>query len=119
MKIVIFNGDLRSEMQMYLALEHKHHVEIAKDLEDLFTILGNSTVDFTFFDLESDKDRLSNKSCSFKCIKQILEKHPEIKLVGVCDHSNSEIKKLALKNGINTIITRPIKNRELLSVLES
>ena len=35
MKIVIFNQDLRSEMQMYLALSNHFDVSIAEDEDDL------------------------------------------------------------------------------------
>jgi len=39
MKIVIYNDELRSGMQMYLALSNRHDVRVAQDVDDLFAML--------------------------------------------------------------------------------
>jgi len=115
MKIVIFNEELRSEMQMYLALCNRHDVEIADGVEDLMKLLEGDAADLTFLDLtgtEADHDRLS-------IANQVREKHPKIKVVGIVDHSDVELEKTARHKGISSVISRPIKNRELLKALEA
>jgi len=69
MKIVIFDQDLRSEMQMYLALSNHFEVSIAEDEDDLMQQLDRDAADFTFLDLDSGekvrkKRRATNSSKS-------------------------------------------------------
>ena len=63
MKIVIFDQDLRSEMQMYLALSNHYDVTVAEDEDDLMQLLDRDAADFTFLDLDSgEKKRKKNQS---------------------------------------------------------
>ncbi|MBN1998048.1 hypothetical protein JW935_10880 [candidate division KSB1 bacterium] len=114
MKIVIFNEELRSEMQMYLALSNRHDVEIAQDLKDLMLLLEENA-DLTFLELDSAADKRPD---ILHIAKQVLEKNPKIKVVGICDHKNSVLQKEAADHGIVKILTRPIKNRELLKAIQ-
>jgi DNA-binding NtrC family response regulator len=117
MKIVIYNDELRSEMQMYLALSHKYDVEIAQNVEDLMNLLAEHAADLTFLDLDIDEDNPTEKS-AFELAEQIMIKFPKIKVVGICDDDDSHLKAIAAHQGIPEVITRPIKNRELLKVVE-
>ncbi len=114
MKIVIFNEELRSEMQMYLALSNRHDVEIAQDLKDLMLLLEEEA-DLTFLDFDSATDK---KPDILDVAKQVLKKNPKIKVVGICNQKDSTLQKRAADHGIVRIITRPIKNRELLKAIQ-
>jgi DNA-binding NtrC family response regulator len=118
MKIVILNDELRSEMQMYLALSHRHNVQIAQDVEDLFQLLEEEAADFTFVDLSSLPERDKNTLDGSALAKRIIKKHPRIKVVGICDADDQKLQQRAANHGISEVITRPIKNRELLGMIE-
>ena len=116
MKIVIFDDDLRSEMQMYLALSNHYDVTVAEDEDDLMQLLAQETADLTFLDLDSgEKKKKSKKSKSIAT--RIQEKHPKIELVGICNDRNPSTTHLAEGMGIKRVVTRPIKNRELLDAI--
>ncbi len=117
MKIVILNEDLRSEMQMYLALSTLYDVEIAQDVEDLLYMLDQNHTDLTFFDLSTSDEHLKQKD-RVSAVKKIRQKHPSVKFVGICDQSDRLLQKEAEKHGIDNFITRPIKNRELLELIK-
>jgi DNA-binding NarL/FixJ family response regulator len=116
MKIVIFNEELRSEMQMYLTLCDRHKVEIAQDLEELMKLLEEEVTDLTFLDL-APASETEGTIDPFEVARKVLEKHPQIKVVGICDHDDQSLQKAAADHGIEKVITRPIKNRDLLEAL--
>ena len=118
MKIIIFDDELGSEMQMYLALSHRHEVEIAQDPHDLLTLLEENAADLTFIDLGLCKGEVHTMN-AFELTEQIKKKHPKIKVVGIIDQENDQLKEEAANLGIPAVITRPIRNRELLRVVEN
>jgi PleD family two-component response regulator len=116
MKIVIFNEDLRSEMQMYLALSNHYDVTIAEDEDDLLQLLDRNSADFTFLDLDCGEERPEcQKRLDIATI--IRRKHPGTQVVGICDSKDKNLTDAAAGHGINKMVTRPIKNRELLEVI--
>ncbi len=116
MKIVIFDEDLRSEMQMYLALSNHYEVTVAEDEDDLMQLLDQDAADLTFLDLDSGEKKKAQKK-SLEIATKIQKKHPKIELVGICDNRNADITQLAAGMGIKRVVTRPIKNRELLDAI--
>ena len=111
MNIVIYNDELRSGMQMYLSLRNQHQVEIASDDEDLLVILEQSRFDITFLDLELLETR------NDKFLEQ-LKSFPSLRVVGIYDQENHSMPEQAAKWGIKDLITRPIKHRELLEMVD-
>ena len=111
MKIVIFNEELRSEMQMYLALCRRHDVEIADGVEDLMQLLDGESADLTFVDLSKEIDGL-------RIANQVSQKHPRVRIVGICDREDKNVQKRAADRGIKEVITRPIKNRDLMDAVD-
>ncbi len=116
MKIVIFNEDLRSEMQMYLALSNHYDVTIADSEDDLLKLLDQSSADYTFLDLDSDEES-SDQRRRLEIAHLIRKKHPEIQVVGICNEKK-KLPKEAAALGIVKVVTRPIKNRDLLQAIE-
>jgi len=117
MKIVIYNDELRSGMQMYLALSNRHEVTIAQDIEDLMNLLDQSAAELTLIDLAT-KQEGDKKLDGISIAKVIRDRHPELKLVGIYDQEDVTLQKKARQDGILELITRPIKNRELLEKVE-
>lgn len=115
MKIVIFNEDLRSEMQMYLALSNHYDVTIAESEDDLLQLLDRNSPDYTFLDLETGEAN-PNRHSRFEIANLIRSKHPDTKVVGICDAKENCVSDAAA-HGINRTVTRPIKNRELLDLI--
>jgi DNA-binding NtrC family response regulator len=118
MKILIFNDELRSEMQMYLALSNKHQVEIAADERELFRLLDRKRTDLMFLDLGPRQESGKRARFGFDLLEKITQKHPDLKVVGICDQNDETSAKEADQRGVRQILTRPIKNRELLQLLE-
>lgn len=118
MKILILNDNLRSGMQMYLALSNRYQVEIARDTEDLLKLVDQENPDVTFLDL-SPEDSPPSKEERMALANLILKNHPSTKVIGICDSKDKSLRKKAKSSGISTILTRPIKNRELLQALNS
>jgi DNA-binding NtrC family response regulator len=117
MKIVIYNDELRSGMQMYLALSNRHEVRVAQDVDDLFSILEQTAADLTILDLAAPESP-DPESDGVALARQIQARHPETKLVGIYDHGDQLLAEKARQGGIAELITRPIKNRELLGLIE-
>jgi DNA-binding NtrC family response regulator len=103
-------------MQMYLALHHKHDVEIAEDEESLLQILDENCADITFLDLNYASDE-HNGETGFKLAEQVRQKYPNLRVIGIHDGQNSTLENKALKIGLTDLITRPIKNRELMKAI--
>lgn len=117
MKIVIFNEDLRSEMQMYLALSNHFDVSIAEDEDDLMQLLDTDTADYTFLDLDGGWEKPEQHDRVLAIATRIQQKHPTIELVGICNCKDELVTRRAAGYGIKRVVTRPIKNREVLDVL--
>lgn len=117
MKIIIYNDELRSGMQMYLALSNRHDVQFAQDIEDLMLLLDQSAAELTLIDLAT-KEEGDKTLDGIRIAKHIRNKHPNLKLVGICDQEDLKLQKKAIDDGILTLVTRPIKNRELLEKIE-
>jgi len=118
MKIVIFNDDLRSEMQMYLALSNHYDVTIAEDEDDLMNLLDTSSTDYTFLDLNYGQSQPRNSERVLQIASLIQQKHPQTALVGICDQVDEDMTQLAAGHGIKRVVTRPIKNREIWEALD-
>jgi len=118
MKIIILNGELRSGMQMYLALSNHYKVEIALDDNDLMRLLEAETTDYTFLELDEEDSNCVNPK-KFEIVDKILKKYPKTKVVGICDQNNQNIKNNISLHGINKVLIKPIKNRELFETIES
>jgi DNA-binding NtrC family response regulator len=118
MKIVIFNDELRSEMQMYLTLSNRHDVVIARDIDDLFDVLDKNQADLTFLDLAISLEENEKKFDGISLAKQIRTNHPQTKVVGICDRDDVTLQRQAKHIGLGDFITRPIRNRELIEVTE-
>lgn len=117
MKIVIYNDELRSGMQMYLTLSNRHDVVIAQDVKDLFDVLEESRADLTFVDLavtQTDEEQSDGLTLAYK----LLSRHPKLRIVGICDREDEQLQKEAISHGIANLITRPIRNRELLALID-
>jgi len=114
MKIVIFNEELHSGMQMYLALSNHFDVSIADSKEDLMRLINEHPVDFAFLDL-NDGDKVDNTK--FNIANELHKKQPRLHIIGILGNHDAKVRKLAKGHGIRSIVTRPIKNRELLNVL--
>jgi len=119
MKIVIFNDELRSEMQMYLMLSNLHDVIVARDMQDLLQVLDQTEADLTFLDLTVRKQNEDDPWDSLSVAHQIRHRYPKLRLIGIYDQGDSTMPRQAQDYGIKHFITRPIKNRELLQVIES
>ncbi len=117
MKIVIYNDELRSGMQMYLALSSRHDVRVALDVDDLFATLDQAAADLTILDLVSP-DTPDEGVDGIDIAHKIQARHPQVKLVGVYDQGDQNLVKKARANGIAELIARPIKNRDLLGLIE-
>ena len=57
------------------------------------------------------------KKKALEIASRIQEKHPKTELVGICDNSDAKVTQLAAGLGIKRVVTRPIKNREILEAL--
>ncbi|MBN2413870.1 response regulator [candidate division KSB1 bacterium] len=118
MKIIILNGELRSGMQIYLALSNFYEVEVALDVNDLMRLLESENTDYTFLDLDEEDSNCVDPG-NYKIVDKILKKYPKTKVVGICDHVNPNMKEQISLHGINKVLTKPIKNRELYETIKA
>ncbi|MBN1543480.1 hypothetical protein JW992_15170 [candidate division KSB1 bacterium] len=118
MKIVILNDELRSEMQMYLALSNHHRVEIAENIDDLLLLMEKEAPDLAFLDLGSLGEDHTTVGATWGVYDRIVRRYPQTKLVGICDRDDSILCDEATEKGLKYLLTRPIRNRELLAIVE-
>jgi DNA-binding response OmpR family regulator len=90
MKIVILNEELRSEMQIYLALANHHEVEIAADVNDLYRLMDEEPADLVFLDLDSLIEDKTKQEKAWQTFAR-LRTNPKAKVVAICDRSDFKL----------------------------
>ncbi len=104
-------------MQMYLALSNHYNVEVAFDDNDLMRLLDAESTDITLLELNNAKNSDAGKE--LRTVEKILQKHPQTRVIGICDQVDKQIKKQYSQHGITRVISKPIKNRELFETIEA
>ena len=90
---------------------------IANDEDDLMQLLDTNVADYTFLDLDCGEEKRGRKKKAMEIASRIQQKHPKIELVGICDSHDDKVSQMAAGIGIKRVVTRPIKNREILEAL--
>jgi hypothetical protein len=75
-------------------------------------------MDYTFLDLNYGQEPQKRNERALQIASQIQQKHPKMALVGICDQFDDDVSQMAAGFGIKRVVTRPIKNREILDALE-
>ena len=80
--------------------------------------IGGIIPSITFVDLNYASGE-HNGETGVKLAQHVREKYPKLRVIGIHDGHDNKIEDKAQELGLNSIITRPIKNRQLLKVLET
>jgi len=117
MRVVIFNEELRTGMQMYLALSNHFQVDVAEDEDDLMLILAESPTDLTLLDLDYG-EKTRQKDSGWKLAQRINKIYPEMKIVGISEQECGGNCNKALKHGVRKVVQKPVKNRDILKAIK-
>lgn len=115
MNVLIVDDQLRSQMQIYLALKKQHDVQVAMDEKDALELLDQRPTDLLLLDLEYPSEL--SASASQHLATHVRKKNPGVRLIGIHNRNASQLSEMARLLGLHDLISRPIKNKKLAQIM--
>lgn len=115
MNVLIVDDQLRSQMQIYLALRRKHDVQVASDEKEALDLLDQRPTDLMLLDLDYPSELSS--SASQHLALHVRKKYPGVRLIGIHNRNASQLSEIARMLGCHDVISRPIKNKQLAQIV--
>lgn len=115
MNVLIMDDQLRSQMQIYLALRRKHDVQVAFDEKDALDILNKRPTDLMLLDLDYPSESSNNTNQHLAL--RVRKNYPGVRLIGIHNRDASRLSENARLLGFHDLISRPIKNKQLAQIL--
>ena len=112
-KIVILNDELKTQMQIYLALCEAYRVEIAEDVEAAMYMLRRMQPEILLLDHDLEQFRINGKS-TMEFVRKIKKKYAGLKIMMLFENDNRAEEELLQAYGADSILYKPVKNRHLL-----
>lgn len=113
-KILILNSELGTQMQIYLALCDAYKIEIAENIESVMYYLRKMKPEIFVLDYNLEEFDTNGRT-SADLVKKIKRKYSQLKVMMVLESEDKELESLVQKFGADGVITKPIKNRNLIS----
>lgn len=117
MNVLIVDDQLRSQMQIYLALRRRHNVQVASNEEDAFELLDKSPTDVVLLDLEYPSRH--SEDIGQHLALRVRKKYPALRLIGIHNRNNALLLRTAHHLGCHELISRPIKNKLLVQIVSN
>lgn len=110
----MLNGELGSQMQIYLALCDSYNVEIAENVESAMYLLRKVKPEILLMDLNLDQSKANGK-LGLDFLKKVKKKYSSLKVVTILDHKDKPYESEIQLNGADGVLYKPIKVRILIS----
>ncbi len=101
-------------MQIYLALCDAYKIEIAENIESVMYYLRKMKPEIFVLDYNLEEFDTNGRT-SADLVKKIKRKYSQLKVMMVLESEDKELESLVQKFGADGVITKPIKNRNLIS----
>jgi len=113
-KIVMLNEDLHSQMQIYLELCDRYIIEIAENVEAAMYLLRKMRPEILLMDYDLNQFKTNGKT-SVDFVKKVKRKYHDLKVIMILDNHQKPQEPEIQDNGADTVLYKPIKNRNLLT----
>ena len=110
----MLNEELGSQMQIYLALCDAYKVEIAENIETAMYLLRKMHPEVLLMDYNLEYFKTNGKT-GIEFVKKVKKKYNHLKVMIILDHKDKANVSEIQKNGVDEVIYKPIKNRNLIS----
>jgi DNA-binding response OmpR family regulator len=117
-RIVILNDELKTQMQIYLALCDAYRVEIAEDVEAVMYMLRKMHPEILLLDYDLEHFRRNGKS-SIDFLRKIRKKYTGLKIMMLLGDEDRADEDKIQEYGADGILYKPVKNRRLLKTIKS
>jgi len=112
-KIVLLHEELGTQMQIYLALCDVYRVEIAENIESAMYMLRKFRPEILLLDYNLSYFSNGKKGVDF--IRKIKRKYHDLKVVVILEGTERQDVDAFEGEDIDSVICKPIKNRNLIS----
>jgi DNA-binding response OmpR family regulator len=112
-KIVLLNEELKTQMQIYLALCDAYRVEIAEDPEAVMYMLRKLRPQILLLDFTLEHFQ-SNGKTTIDFLKKIKKKYRDLKVMMLLDDEEKEHEESVQAFGADSVLYKPVKNKHLL-----
>ena len=113
-KIVMLNEDLHSQMQIYLELCDRYIIEIAENVEAAMYLLRKMRPEILLMDYDLNQFKTNGKT-GVDFVKKVKRKYHDLKVIVILDNHQKPLEPEIQDNGADTVLYKPIKNRNLLT----
>ena len=113
-KILMLNGELGSQMQIYLALCDAYNVEIAEDIRATMYLLRRTKPELLVLDYNFGQFR-SNGKTGIDFIRKIKRKYHDLKVMTILETKDKVVENEIQLYGADEILYRPINDSSLLA----
>jgi len=105
-RIIILNGELETQMQLYLSLCDNYRVEIAEDEAQLMRMIRRKKPELIFLDADFSGFSVAGKSLP-KMILKLKKKYQELKIITISNAESALSLRNKETNGSDRILIRP------------
>ena len=109
----MLNEDLHSQMQIYLELCDRYIIEIAENVEAAMYLLRKMRPEILLMDYDLNQFKTNGKT-SVDFVKKVKRKYHNLKVIMILDNHQKPQEPEIQDNGADTVLYKPIKNRNLL-----
>jgi DNA-binding response OmpR family regulator len=111
-RIVLLNDELKTQMQIYLALCDVYRVEVAEDVEAAMYMLRKMHPEILLLDYELEHFR-SNGKTSIDFLRKIKKKYASLKVMLLLEGEDPDLEEKIQEFGGDGVLHKPVKNRHL------
>ncbi len=113
-KILILNGELGTQMQIYLALCEQYKIEIAEDIESVMYYLRKMKPEIFLMDYRLDLENGSGKT-GIDLARKLKRKYSDLKIMMIMDGEDAS-ETISLEPEVaDHVLMKPVKNQHLVT----
>ncbi len=113
-KILILNSELGTQMQIYLALCDAYKVEIAENIQSVMYQLRKMRPEILLLDYNLEELTQNGKTAS-DLVRKVKKKYEHLKVVLIVDDETPLLSSGDEAFGADSVLCRPIQNRNLIT----
>jgi len=113
-KILILNSELGTQMQIYLALCDAYKVEIAENIQSVMYQLRKMRPEILLLDYNLEELTQNGKTAS-DLVRKVKKKYENLKVVLIVDDETPLLSSGDEAFGADSVLCRPIQNRNLIT----
>jgi len=117
-RIVLLNDELKTQMQIYLALCDVYRVEVAEDVEAVMYMLRKMQPEILLLDYDLEHFRSNGKTC-IDFLRKIKKKYAGLKVMMLLEGEDPDLEEKIQEHCGDCVLYKPVKNRHLRRRIKS